>query len=82
MADITFEAVATRLGEHLSIPAARLRPTTPLAGLAVDSFELVELVIDLQEEYGVRFSQAELGAARTLGDLVALLEGKTHAAQG
>lgn len=82
MPDITFEAVVARLGARLATPVARLTPTTPLTSLAVDSFELVELVIDLQEEFGVRFSQAELVGARTLGDLVALLRGKTHAAQG
>jgi acyl carrier protein len=81
MPDVTFDAVAARLGTRLRVPAARLSPKTPLAGLAIDSFELVEMVIDLQEEFGVSFSQAELGGARTLGDLVALLQGKTHAAQ-
>jgi acyl carrier protein len=82
MPDITFEAVVARLGSRLAIPAARLTPTTPLTSLAVDSFGLVEIVIDLQEEFGVRFGQAELVGARTLGDLVALLRGKTRAAQG
>jgi acyl carrier protein len=78
MTPVTFEAVVARL----PVPAAQLTPATPLTSLAVDSFELVELVIDLQEEFGVRLSQADLVGARTLGDLVALLRGKTHAAQG
>lgn len=82
MSDITFETVVARLGSRLATPVTRLTPATPLTSLAVDSLELVELIIDLQEEYGVRFSQAELAAAGTVDDLVALLRGKAHAAQG
>jgi acyl carrier protein len=74
---VTFDAVAARLGTLLAVPANRLTPKTCLADLAADSFELVELVIDLQEEFGVTFTQADLRPILTLGDLVALL--RVHA---
>ena len=77
---ITFDAVAARLGTLLSVPADRLTPQTFLVDLAAESFELVEIVIDLQEEFGVTFTQADLRPILTLGDLVALLRGQTHAA--
>jgi acyl carrier protein len=35
---------------------------------------LVELVIDLQEEFGTYFSQEELREIGTIGELVALLQ--------
>jgi acyl carrier protein len=76
----TFDAVAARLSALLSVPAAKLTPRTCLADLAADSFELVEIVIDLQEEFGVTFTQADLRPVLTLGDLVTLLRGQTHAA--
>jgi acyl carrier protein len=78
---ITFDAVAARLGALLSVPAAKLTPRTAITDLAADSFELVEVVIDLQEEFGVSFTQADLRPVLTLGDLVALLRGRADAAE-
>jgi acyl carrier protein len=79
---ITFEAVAARLGTLPFVAAERFTPQTSLAALAVDSLELVELVIDLEEEFGVSLTQTTLREARTLGDLVNLLQGGgTGAAQ-
>jgi acyl carrier protein len=77
---ITFDAVAARLGRILSVPAGGLTPRTFLADIAADSFELVEIVVDLQEEFGVTFTQADLRPILTVGDLVALLRARTDAA--
>ncbi len=61
--------VAARLG----VPVVRVRLNTPLADLAVDSFVLVETVVDLQETYGVRFDRSDLDRARTIRQLAALV---------
>jgi acyl carrier protein len=80
MPDVTFAAVADRLGALLPVPAGGLTADTPLTRLAGDSFAMVELVIDLQEEFGVQVSQAEFAAVDTLGELVAVLRGAADAA--
>lgn len=80
MPDVTFAAVADRLGSLLPAPAGGLTADTPLTRLAGDSFALVELVIDLQDEFGVQVSQAEFAEVRTLGELVAVLRGAADAA--
>jgi acyl carrier protein len=77
---VTFETVAARLGNRLSVPPASLTPRTALADLAGDSLDLVEMLIDLQEEFGVSLTQADLRTVLTLGDLVALLGPQSHAA--
>ena len=41
--------------------------------LITDSFVLVELVIDLQEEFGVRFEQDDVQRIRTVADLADLV---------
>jgi acyl carrier protein len=79
MPTVTFDAVAARLGSLLPVPAASLTPGTSLADLAVDSIDLIEIVVDLQEEFGVHFTQAELRPVLTLGDLVALLRERSDA---
>lgn len=73
MTTVTFELVAERIGTLLSMPAEKLTPETALQDLALDSFRMVETVVDLQEEFGSVFSQAELQQVSTLGDLFKLL---------
>jgi acyl carrier protein len=77
---VTFETIAARLGTRLSVPPGGLTPRTALADLAADSLDLVEILIDLQEEFGVSLTQADLRTVLTLGDLVALLGTQSDAA--
>jgi acyl carrier protein len=70
---VTFELVAERISMFVSVPADKLTPQTSLDDLALDSFRLVETVVDLQEEFHSMFTQAALQQVSTLGDLVDLL---------
>jgi acyl carrier protein len=74
----TTDDVARQIAALLRVPADRVRPDTLLADLITESFLLVELVIDLQEEFGVRFLQDDVAKVRTVEDvanLVALRSG-------
>ena len=71
---ITFECVAERISQTLNVPAATLIPETTLRDLAADSFLLVEMAVDLQEEFDVIFTQADLREVSNLGQLVDLLQ--------
>jgi acyl carrier protein/phosphopantetheinyl transferase len=70
---ITFEEIADRIASTLSIPAGDLSPGTTLQELAADSFLLVEMVVDLQEEFDSMFTQSELRQITTLGELADLV---------
>lgn len=70
---VTFELVAEQISKTLSVPASNLTPETTLQDLVADSFLLVEMVVDLQEEFDTMFTQAELREISTLGQLVELL---------
>jgi len=72
--EITTEAVLGRIAELPVVPASELAPQTPIRELVRESFMLVELVIDLQEEFGTYFSQEDLREIGTIGELVALLQ--------
>lgn len=71
---ITFDAVARRIASVLHVPASALTPDTTLKDLAADSFMLVEMVVDLQEEFDAVFTQASLREVCNLGELVSLLQ--------
>jgi acyl carrier protein len=70
---ITFDAVAGRIAAVLNVPESRLTPGTTLQDLAADSFLLVEMIVDLQEEFDAAFTQASLREVGNLGELVELL---------
>ena len=63
-----------RIAQILELSVTELRPERSLSELVHDSFAYVELALTLQEESGVRLSQADLQGIRTVGDLVDRLE--------
>ena len=52
--------VKTKIAEVLNISAERVSEETNLKDLVSDSFLLVEMAIELQEDFRVRFSQEDL----------------------
>ena len=74
-APTTTEVVA-RIAEVLGVPESRVRPDVPLADLVAESYPLVEMAIELQDDYDVIFTQADLSAVSTVGDLVELVRSR------
>ncbi|MFI9103443.1 4'-phosphopantetheinyl transferase superfamily protein [Streptomyces fildesensis] len=70
---VTFDDVAHRISATLSVPVDTLTPETNLWDLAADSFLLVEMAVDLQEEFDALFTQADLREVTTLGQLAGLV---------
>ena len=65
--------VVKAMARFLRQPVEKLNDDAVLTDLVAESFVLVELVIQLQEEFGVRFGQQELQGVRTVGDLTELI---------
>ena len=70
----TARGVKTKIAEVLNISAERVSEETNLKDLVSDSFLLVEMAIELQEDFRVRFSQEDLKVVQTVQDLIALIE--------
>jgi acyl carrier protein len=49
---------------------------TALADLGITSLQSMELVLELQELYGIELSDDELGALETVGDVLMVLADK------
>lgn len=75
MPAVTFHEVAARVSATLSVPVDGLNPQTTLRELAADSFRLIEMSVDLQEEFDVIFTQEQLREVATLDDLTRLVQG-------
>ena len=69
----TPEDIRLHIAGVLEVAEERVVGDTVLTDLVVDSFRLVELAIDLQEEYDVMFGQADMVGLRTVDDLVTLV---------
>ena len=67
------EKVLEQMADFLKLPIEKFEDAAVLTDLVTQSFVLVELVIDLQEEFGVRFGQEQLKGVRTVGELVTLI---------
>ncbi len=66
------EQIRSRIAEIIGQPLDRLQDQAPLVDLVSSSFLLVELNIDLQEEFAVRFGQAEMQDVISIGQLLDL----------
>lgn len=65
-----------RVADLLGVSEGRVRADVPLADLVSDSYRLVEMAIELQDDYDVIFSQADLSAVTTVGDLADLVRSR------
>lgn len=73
MPEVTFGAVLERVATLVPLPSVAPTPETELRDIVRESFTLVEVVVDIQEEFAVFFTQEEMSEVTTLGDLTALV---------
>ena len=67
------DEITRRIAELLGVAEAQVKPDVALSELVWDSYRLVEMAIELQDDYDVIFSQSDLSAVTTVADLVALV---------
>lgn len=58
------------------VKVEELDPAAELKSLGLDSLDLVELIMDIEENYGVEFENEELIEFKTVGDVLAAIEKK------
>jgi len=73
------EEIRAEIAKFLRKPPAKVGDAVALMDLVQESFVLVEMVIDLQETFSVRFGQADLSAVKTVGDLIDLVGRRVRA---
>lgn len=69
------EKIAEMIIEQLQLPEGTVitEDTNFLNDLRADSFELVELVMALEEEYGLKMEDEDLESFKTVGDVMEYL---------
>ena len=69
-----FEKVRAIIAKQLDIPEENIKMESLLIeDLKADSLDVVELIMDLEQEYGVEIPDDELPNIHTVGDIVGFL---------
>ena len=72
-----FEKIQAYLASQLDIPADEITLDTTFESLGVDSLDIVELSMALEEEFDIgEMSEEDLATIKTVGDLVGYLQRK------
>ncbi len=69
-----FEKIASYLAGQMDIPVEDIKRETTFESLGIDSLDMVEMVMDLEEELKVELEMEEKVA--TVGELVDFVESK------
>lgn len=69
--------IREKIASLLRQPVARIRDDSLLSDLATESFVLIEMIIELQDDLGIRLVQEDLKNVRSVGDLIRLLENQS-----
>lgn len=71
-----FEKIASYLASQMDIAAEDIKAETTFEALGIDSLDMVEMVMDLEEELGLELEMEE--KITTVGELVAFVESKAE----
>lgn len=76
---MTLEKIKKLLAEQLSIKEAQIIAESKIVDdLGADSLDVVELLMTLEDEFGVTVSDDEALKIKTVGDIVAIIEKKQN----
>ena len=67
-----FEKIAAYVANQMDIPAEDITRDTTFESLGIDSLDMVEMVMDLEQEIGVELEEK----LATVGELVDFVESK------
>ncbi|WP_283170716.1 acyl carrier protein [Curtanaerobium respiraculi] len=68
----TIDAIKEVLSENLDIDPATVTPDSTLDSLGIDSLDLVEMTVDLEEKLDIEFDETE--GIKTIGEMAAYID--------
>ncbi|MBQ4428438.1 MAG: acyl carrier protein [Clostridia bacterium] len=72
-----FEEIRKAIAQQLNIPEERITEDSRLIDdLKADSLDVVELVMGLEERYGIEIPDEDLPSIKTVGDIIRYIESK------
>lgn len=73
----TFDQVRSVIAKELTIPQDQVKESSNFeTDLRADSLTIVELVMELEEAFGIEIPEEDLEKTKTVGDLVARIDAR------
>lgn len=73
---MTFEKIRDLLADHLEMDAEEITEETTFEDLGVDSLDTVEIMMEMEDEFGIEIKPAEAG--KSVSELVAYIDSKLN----
>lgn len=71
---MTLEKIKELLAEHLDMDAREITEATTFEDLGVDSLDTVEIMMEVEDEFGIEIKTAEAG--KSVAELVKYIDAK------
>ena len=72
---MVFEKIKEALASQFEVDAATITPDTDIvADLGADSLDLVELIMSLEDEFGISVTDEAIYGYKTVGEIMAYIE--------
>ncbi len=72
---MVFEKVALLVSEQLGISKEKVKmESNVVEDLGADSLDVIEMLMTLEDEYGISIPDEKIGQIKTIGDIVNLIE--------
>ncbi len=73
------EKIKAFLTEEFEVEEASIKPTAQLKkDLGIDSLEVVDIVVEVEKEFGVKIKSEDFKEVKTFGDLCEFIERKVN----
>ncbi len=70
-----FEEIAKLIAEHLDIDVSQIKPDSDfITDLSADSLDIVEMLIDMENTYGIEFEDTDMQSVKTVNDVIKFIE--------
>ena len=76
------ERVTQTVAEILSLPHRQVTPEAALSELGADAYDLLEIQLELEEEYGIHIGAKTLRRIKTVADLIRYIQQATQSSRG
>jgi len=73
---MTIEKVKELLADHLEMDVAEITEDATFESLGVDSLDTVEIMMEMEDEFGIEIKPAEVG--KSVKELVAYIDAKIN----
>lgn len=70
------DELLTLANENLDIDFSEMEMTTKLSDLDIDSIDMLDFIMLIEEKFEIEFEEDELDEIETLGDIAELIESK------